>query len=107
MEYASWRVMQGIVGIFALIAYGIMWFYFPETSQPGTRGIDKLHYKAESGAKTRWSDYVVNPFAPLGLLRAPNMLVVVSARASVCLVDGTDMRRIDSSLCHNCTVVVW
>ncbi len=58
--------------------FGIIWFYFPETSHPGARGIDKLRREAESGARIRWTSYVVNPFSPLGLLRAPNIVVVVS-----------------------------
>lgn len=94
MEYASWRIMQCVVGVFGLVVFGIMWFYLPETSHPGARGIDKLRRRAESGARTRWTNYVVNPLAPLGLLRAPNVLVVVSSFSQdLCIVDGTDMRR--------------
>lgn len=77
MQYASWRVMQLIVGAIGLVVFGIIWFYMPETSHPGARGIDKLRLKAESGVRIKWTNYLVNPFAPLGLLRAPNVLAVV------------------------------
>jgi len=85
VEYASWRVLHLVIGILGLVVFGIMWFYFPETSHPGARGIDKLRLKAESGARIRWTNYVVNPFAPLGLLRAPNVLVVTMACFAVLL----------------------
>ncbi|KAJ3566595.1 hypothetical protein NP233_g6898 [Leucocoprinus birnbaumii] len=76
-QYASWRHMQLIIGILGLIAFGIIWVFFPETSHPGTRGIDKLRRQAEGGAKIRWTQYFVNPLSPLGLLRAPNIVTIM------------------------------
>ncbi|KAF5349557.1 hypothetical protein D9756_008805 [Leucocoprinus leucothites] len=76
-EYASWRLMQFIIGIFGLIALAIIWIFFPETSHPGVRGIDKLRREAESGVKVKWTRYIVNPLAPLSLLRAPNIVAVM------------------------------
>jgi hypothetical protein len=77
-EYASWRCMQFIIGIFGFIALGIIWFCFPETSHPGARGIDKIHRQAANGMKVKWTHYLVNPLSPIGLLRAPNILTMVS-----------------------------
>lgn len=68
-----------MIGIFGLVALLVIWLCFPETSHPGARGIDKLRREAESGARILWTRYVVNPVAPLGLLRAPNILAVVSS----------------------------
>lgn len=76
-QYASWRVMQFVVGIFGLTALGIIWTFLPETTHPGARGVDKLRQKAEPG-KVRWTQYIVNPLSPLWLLRAPNIVAVVS-----------------------------
>ncbi|KAF9444153.1 MFS general substrate transporter [Macrolepiota fuliginosa MF-IS2] len=84
-EYASWRHMQFIIGVFGLIAFGIIWTCFPETSHPGVRGIDKLCRQAENGVKIRWNRYIVNPLSPLGLLRAPNILAVTIACFTVAL----------------------
>ncbi|GJJ15289.1 hypothetical protein Clacol_009565 [Clathrus columnatus] len=39
--YASWRIMQIVLGIFGFIAFLIVLVYLPETSHPGERGIDK------------------------------------------------------------------
>lgn len=75
-QYASWRVMQFVVGIFGLTALGIIWTFLPETTHPGARGVDKLHQKAEPG-KVRWTQYIVNPLSPLWLLRAPNIVAVM------------------------------
>lgn len=45
---------------------------FPETSHPGTLGIDK-----QPSLSRRWLPVFVNPLTPLGLLRSPNLLVAV------------------------------
>jgi hypothetical protein len=46
----------------------MLWF-LPETSHPGSRGVDKL----ELGAR-KW--VVLNPLKSLGLLRSPNLFAV-------------------------------
>lgn len=48
-----------------------MLWYLPETSHPGTRGLDKLK---PTDRKWVW----MNPFASLGILRSPNLALVVS-----------------------------
>lgn len=73
--YFSWRVMQGSIGIVGLIAFIAMFFFFPETSQPGARGIDKL--KAEEGDRYRKRFIFVNPLRPMLLLRSPNLFLIV------------------------------
>ena len=67
--------MHGIQGLLGLIAFTTIYFLFPETSQPGTRGIDKM--KAKHGSSS--SSFVfINPLRPLWLLRSPIMLLIVS-----------------------------
>lgn len=64
--------MQYVLCIAAIFALAIIVFGFPETSQPGLRGIDKL-LEAEKG-RFVW----LNPLDGLWLLRSPNLLAVVS-----------------------------
>ena len=70
-RYASWRVMQFAVGIAALLTYVLMYVGMPDTSHPGTRGIDK-----ELGGKFKW--VWLNPFKCLRYMRSPNLLAIVS-----------------------------
>jgi MFS family permease len=74
--YFSWRTMQ-----FYLVAAGIfqfcwMYSYFPETAQPGTRGIDKV--PGIDSLKHHPKVIFINPLKPLALLRSPNLLLIVS-----------------------------
>ena len=61
------------VGIFQFFC---MYAYFPETAQPGTRGIDKL--LEIDGLKHHPRVIFINPLRPLALLRSPNLLFIVS-----------------------------
>jgi predicted MFS family arabinose efflux permease len=73
--YASWRDLQFCIGLVNLAAFVLMYFVFPETSHPGTRGIDKLR---EAGYVERNKLPVfINPLRPLNLLRSPNVFWVV------------------------------
>jgi len=72
-HYCSWRAMHGILGLLGLIAFTTIYFLFPETSQPGARGIDKM--KAEQGSSPR-SFVFINPLHSLWLLRSPTMLLI-------------------------------
>lgn len=47
-------------------------FFFPETSHPGARGIDKA---VEKGGNPGF--VFLNPFSSLWLLRSPNLFLVV------------------------------
>ena len=69
--------MQGILGFLGLIAFATIYFLFPETSQPGARGIEKL--KAANKIDSSKSFIFINPLQPLWLLRSPIMLSTVSS----------------------------
>ena len=68
--------MQGILGLIGLIAFITIYFLFPETSQPGARGIDKM--KAANEIDSSTSFIFINPLQSLSLLRSPIMLSTVS-----------------------------
>ncbi|KIJ29148.1 hypothetical protein M422DRAFT_784388 [Sphaerobolus stellatus SS14] len=68
--YASWRVMQLLLAILALIAYILVATLLHETSHPGTRGVDKALAK-EGRMKRRYRLKLLNPLGPLDLLRGP------------------------------------
>ena len=74
-EYYSWRVMQGMLGLVGLIAFITIYFFFPETSQPGARGIDKM--KATGRINSSRSLIFINPLRSIWLLRSPIMLSMV------------------------------
>ena len=76
--YYSWRAMQGFLGVVGFLIFCMMYCWFPETSQPGCRGIDKM--RAESGENTKSHFYFINPLRPMLLLRSPNLLLIVSKR---------------------------
>jgi hypothetical protein len=67
--------MQEVFTLMGVVIFLSILFFFPETSHPGTRGIDKLQL-ASTGATPR-SLIFVNPFKSLSLLRSPNLLAVV------------------------------
>ncbi|KAF5325444.1 hypothetical protein D9619_010047 [Psilocybe cf. subviscida] len=73
-HYFSWRFMQGILGVMGLTAWLTIVFFFPETSQPGARGIDQL--RTEEGPNYRPRFVFVNPLRPLALLRSPNLFLI-------------------------------
>jgi hypothetical protein len=75
-HYASWRFMQIGLGAFAFLAFVVIFLVFPETSHPGTRGIDKLRLTGE--VKHSWR--YVNPLRPLYLMRSPTIVGVVRFR---------------------------
>ena len=63
--------MQAPLGACGLLEFVLMYFLFPETSQPGARGIDKL------ALEERTKFIFINPLRPLALLRSPNLLLIV------------------------------
>ncbi|KAF8809325.1 MFS general substrate transporter [Phlegmacium glaucopus] len=81
--YYSWRAMQAFLGVIGLVEFGCMYFLFPETSQPGARGIDKL--ASEDGLRHPAKFIFINPLRPLALLRSPN-LFLISIILSISLV---------------------
>jgi len=72
--------MQAALGITGCVIFASMVIFFPETSHPGARGIDKLQREqACTGVAPRRMVFV-NPFKPLLLLRSPNLVGVVRSR---------------------------
>ena len=65
--------MHTIIGLLGLIAFTTIYFLFPETSQPGARGIDKMNETDRSR-----SFVFINPLHQFLLLRSPTMLLIVS-----------------------------
>ncbi|KDR82154.1 hypothetical protein GALMADRAFT_135516 [Galerina marginata CBS 339.88] len=75
--YYSWRTMQGSLGVLGFVAFCTMYFFFPETSQPGTRGIDKLRASRGPDSQDKKIGFVfINPLRPMLLLRSPNLLMI-------------------------------
>ena len=66
--------MHGILSLVGLIGFTTFYFIFPETSQPGARGIEKMN--AANGIASD-SFKFINPLEPLWLLRSPSMLLIV------------------------------
>jgi predicted MFS family arabinose efflux permease len=69
-HYYSWRAVHGILTLVGLFGFAAFYFLFPETSQPGARGVDKMN--AANGVD---SFRFINPLEPLWLLRSPSMLL--------------------------------
>lgn len=82
MHYTSWRTLQLLLGVMGCVLFVVLYKFLPETSHPGERGIDKLKAKEDSGpgSASSFRQYLpvfLNPLAPLGLMRYPNLLLVV------------------------------
>jgi len=76
--------MQVALGVLGVAIFVAILLFLPETSHPGTRGIDKLVTElVESGASSSRMIVFVNPFKALTLMRSPNLMVVVSALESL------------------------
>ncbi|KAF5349686.1 hypothetical protein D9756_008817 [Leucocoprinus leucothites] len=83
MHYFSWRVVQFGLAVFSLIGFIFMLFAFTETSHPGTLKADSL----ELNSRPLWRPVLVNPLAPLGLLRSPPLLVLTMVGLVTLLTD--------------------
>lgn len=69
--YYTWRHMQYVLFISAVLTYIPIVLSLPETSHPGARGIDKI-------AEDEKSNFVfLNPLGCYWLLRSPNLFAVV------------------------------
>ncbi|KAJ3762731.1 MFS general substrate transporter [Lentinula raphanica] len=90
-HYASWRITQLFLGAWGLLAFICIATMYPETSIPGSRGIDKK--RAELVAQNvaqgeKWFRIIwINPLKTLSLLRSPNLLAVALAGTVVLLTD--------------------
>ncbi|KAK0190826.1 MFS general substrate transporter [Armillaria mellea] len=85
-HYASWRWTQIALAVWGLLAFLAILLFFPETSHPGSRGIDKLR-ELEGESPRRWVWVWLNPFASLSMLRSPNLLLATLAGAAVLITD--------------------
>jgi hypothetical protein len=76
-HFYSWRAVHAILGLLGLIVFTTIYFFFPETMQPGATGIDKM--KAANGidSSSTPSFTFINPFNSMWLLRSPAMLIIV------------------------------
>ncbi|KAG7086356.1 hypothetical protein E1B28_002316 [Marasmius oreades] len=83
-HYASWRVMQVGLGVGGLGAFACVLLFLPETSFPGTRGIDKR--RAELGTDDI-PFTIPNPFAAIALLRSPNITAISLCGTAVLMTD--------------------
>lgn len=87
-KYSSWRNVQlGLffVGLFLFLG---MLMFLPETSHPGTLGMDKSEESEPTAASERKFKWVwLNPFSCLWLLRSPNLLFITFVCATVLYTD--------------------
>jgi MFS family permease len=74
-HYWSWRAIHYLLAAFTLAALLCIFFFFPETSHPGTRGIDE--YKQTSRICSKWMPVTLNPFSDLVVFQNLNILSVV------------------------------
>ncbi|KAG1835526.1 major facilitator superfamily domain-containing protein [Suillus variegatus] len=74
-QYWSWRNLHYSIGAWGLLEMLFIYLSFPETSHPGTLGIDKLPSRRRIHIK--W----INPLSSLWLLRSPNLFAVMFASA--------------------------
>ncbi|KAI0081509.1 MFS general substrate transporter [Panus rudis PR-1116 ss-1] len=81
-HYYSWRIMQVILGICGAVMWLVTFLLLPETTHPGTRGVDKL---IESEGKAKW--VWLNPFRSLWLFQSPNITLTALAGAFSLLTD--------------------
>ena len=94
--------MQLSIGAASLLALILFALFFPETSQPHSRGIDKLRAEGhgtserspllgernEEGVEEEKFEWVwLNPFGFLTLLKSPNVLCVVVCSTFVLMAE--------------------
>ncbi|KAF9026821.1 MFS general substrate transporter [Hymenopellis radicata] len=65
------------LAVAGLLTFLLLFTFLPETSHPGSRGIDK--YRAKLGDSNGFEWVWLNPFASLAILRSPNILIVTLA----------------------------
>ncbi|KAJ3478566.1 hypothetical protein NLI96_g9670 [Meripilus lineatus] len=81
-HYYSWRSIQIAICMFSGLLLVFFALFLPETSHPGTRGIDKL---IDEGSRPRF--VLLNPFSSLRFLRSPNILLVAVVGGLALLTD--------------------
>ncbi|KAK7437130.1 hypothetical protein VKT23_018753 [Stygiomarasmius scandens] len=92
-QFLSWRMMQLGLGFCGLLILVLVAVFFPETSIPGARGIDKLRQElVEQGKSQVEQDKLrgfmwINPFKTILLLRSPTLSAVAIAGTAVLIAD--------------------
>ncbi|KAG1749491.1 major facilitator superfamily domain-containing protein [Suillus lakei] len=72
-QYWSWRNLHYSLAVWGLLEMLLIYLSFPETSHPGTLGIDKLQRRRL--IHITW----VNPLGSLWLLRSPNLFAMLAS----------------------------
>jgi len=90
-HYASWRITQLVLGFWGLLVFVCIAVFYPETSHPGTRGIDKKRAELVAQHATHGEDWFrivwINPLKAMAMLKSPNLLAVALAGTMVLLTD--------------------
>ncbi|OAX37340.1 MFS general substrate transporter [Rhizopogon vinicolor AM-OR11-026] len=80
-QYWSWRNLHYSLAAWGLLEMLLIYISFPETSHPGTMGIEKRTHRRK--CHIIW----VNPLSSLWLLRSPNLFATTLASGLVLLSD--------------------
>ncbi|XP_006457565.1 hypothetical protein AGABI2DRAFT_79926 [Agaricus bisporus var. bisporus H97] len=74
-HYWSWRAVHYSLAASGFGALVCIFFFFPETSHPNSRGIDE--YRKAGKALPKWRPVILNPLSQLLMLRSPILLSMV------------------------------
>ncbi|KAJ8585735.1 MFS general substrate transporter [Rhizopogon salebrosus TDB-379] len=80
-QYWSWRNLHYSLGVWGLLEMFLIYLSLPETSHPGTTGIEKV------ASRRRLHIAWVNPLSSLWLIRSPNLFVTMLASSLVLISD--------------------
>ncbi|OJA12284.1 hypothetical protein AZE42_11055 [Rhizopogon vesiculosus] len=80
-QYWSWRNLHYSIAAWGLLEMLLIYISFPETSHPGTIGIEKVT------PRRRFHIPCVNPLRSLWLLRSPNLFATTLASSLVLISD--------------------
>ncbi|OJA17890.1 hypothetical protein AZE42_08679 [Rhizopogon vesiculosus] len=80
-QYWSWRNLHYSLAVWGLLEMLLIYISFPETSHPGTMGIEKIMHRRK--CHIIW----VNPLSSLWLLRSPNLFATTLASGFILLSD--------------------
>ncbi|TDL18887.1 MFS general substrate transporter [Rickenella mellea] len=81
--YFTWRHMHWSLMFCALMCFLSVVFFLPETSHPGSRGIEKLETDRRKPFHVVW----LNPLKSVWLLRSPNLMAVTLTGTFTLLTD--------------------
>jgi hypothetical protein len=74
-HYSSWRAVHYVLAGLGCIALVGILLFLPETSHPGSRGVDE--YEKAGKCLPKWRPVILNPVSQLLMLRSPNILSTV------------------------------